>query len=438
MGAFIRSHSVLIVVTGLYVANFMDRSVIAVVLEPMKLDLGLTDAQAGLVQSILLLCLPLILIPSSLALDIWGRKRILILVTLAWSLGTLGTGLATGFVLLLAARAVCSWGEAGFGSGGTSWIAMSYPPEKRSRMLGIFGLSAPLGMALGTFGGGLLVAMTGSWRTPFLLLIVPGIILVVGLLFLKDYDSGVSEDKRRIGFYLADTAKLFRNRTLIIVGFATAAYCFVKFSYQGWVPTMLVRNYGLDCMQAGHLFTLMVLAGMLGPIFGGIAADWRQKSSPIGRPQMAVLFLCAITLSKAVFYGLMGHVPLAAIVAVGIADSIITMAPIPVYFTVVQDVVPVRLKSTAVGLFGTIVFLGGGAWGPIAVGALSDRLGGGTAINMAMQVNVGMAILGAFFFFVVCRTYVADRQRIEAEEGSAFSATAVPPEKSPGVLEKMA
>jgi len=416
MRAFLRSHGVLVVVTALYVANFMDRSAIAVVLEPMKLELGLTDAQAGLVQSILLMCLPLLLVPSSLALDIWGRKRMFVLVTIAWSLGTLGTGLATGFALLLVARAVCSLGEASFGSGGTSWVSMTYAPERRSRMLGIFGLAAPLGMALGTFGGGMVVSLTGSWRTPFLLLIVPGVILTVSLLFLKDYDSGVADDKRRLSHYLTETLALFRNRTLMFIGLATAAYCYVKFSYQGWVPTMLVRSYGLDCMQAGHLFTLMVLAGVLGPLVGGILADRRQRHSPVGRPQTVALLLCAITLSKAVFYGLMGHVPLSAIVAVGVLDSILTMAPIPIYFSIVQDVVPIRLKSTAVGLFGTIVFLGGGAWGPIAVGALSDWLGGGTAINLAMQSNVIAAILSAFFFFIICRTYVDDKRRIEAEE----------------------
>lgn len=419
MKAFFRSHAVLFVLTGLYVANFMDRSVLAVVVEPMKADLGLTDGEIGLVQSVLLLCLPVLLIPSSLILDLWSRKKMILLVAVVWSVGCLGTGLAWGFLTLLLARAVCALGEANFGPGGTAWVSMSYPAERRSSMLGFFTLAAPVGMALGTLGGGFIVTATGNWRSPFFLLIVLGLGLALCVPMLKDYRTGGGDGRPDIGLYLGKTFGLFRNRTLMIISVATATYGFIKFSYQGWVPAMLVRSYELSSLHAGALFTVMVLAGAVGPIIGGHLADRAQLGSPIGRPRTEGMLLCLVVVSKAVFYGLMGVVPLPVIVAIGIVDSIVTMAPIPVYFSMAQDVVSVRLKSMSVGLFGVIVFMGGGAWGPVAVGALSDLFGGGAAgLRMAMLSNVLAGILSAGLFFLACRSYAEDKARAE-RDGSA-------------------
>lgn len=411
MSAFIRKHAVLFVLSGLYVANFADRSVLAVVVEPMKADLGLSDGEIGLVQSMLLFCLPILLIPSSLILDLWSRKKMIFLVAIVWSLGCLGTGLATGFLILLLARVICAFGEATFGPGGTAWVSMSYPAERRSSMLGFFSLAAPLGMALGTLGGGFMVTATGNWRSPFFCLIALGVGLALCVLALTDYRTDGDGKRPDLGLYLAETLGLFRNRTLMLVSVATASFCFIKFSYQGWVPAMLVRSYGLSSMHAGVLFTLMVLAGVLGPIVGGQIADRAQRGSPIGRPRIESVLVGLVVVSKAIFYGLMGVVSLPVIVVLGVVDSIVTMAPIPVYFSLAQDVVSVRLKSMSVGLFGVIVFLGG-AWGPVAVGALSDLFGGGAAgLRLAMLSNVLAGILSAGLFLLSCRTYANDKVR---------------------------
>jgi hypothetical protein len=107
----------------------------------------------------------------------------------------------------------------------------------------------------------------------------------------------------------------------------------------------------------------MVLAGATGPIIGGRLADRMQGRWPVGRPATAAFLLGLVLASKAIFYGLMGRLPLPSMVIVGVIDAVITMTPIPIYFSMAQDVVPVRLKSMSVGLFCVIVFLTGGAWG---------------------------------------------------------------------------
>ncbi len=407
MKAFVRSHAVLLVLTGIYAANFMDRSAVAVVIEPMKADLGLSDGEAGLVQSILLLCLPLLVIPCALSLDLWSRRKMIFLVAMIWGLGVLSTGLAVGFATLLVARAVCSLGESTFGAGSTAWISMTYPAERRASMLGFFALSAPLGMALGTLSGGLLFSATGTWRSPFFLVAGLGLALGACVPLLKDYAAPAAADFKTYG---RASLGLLRNRTLILVSLATAAFGYVKFSYQGWVPALLVRSYELDSMTAGLLFTAMVLAGALGPVIGGRIADLAQRRSGIGRPLSITGFMALIVVSKSAFYGLMGVLPLPALVVLGILDGIITMAPVPVYFSIVQDVVPVRLKSMSVGVFGVIVFLTGAAWGPIAVGALSDALGGGASgLRLAMLSNVAVGIAGVLLYAACCRSYMADK-----------------------------
>ena len=110
----------------------------------------------------------------------------------------------------------------------------------------------------------------------------------------------------------------------------------------------------------------------------------------------AAFLLVLVVVSKAVFYLLLGRVPLPAMFAAGIIDGIIMMTPIPVYFSCVQDVTSPRYRGTATGVFGTLVFFTGGAWGPLMVGLLSDWFGGGAAgLHLAMASLVAFAVMSA-------------------------------------------
>lgn len=161
------SHYVLIVCTLLYAVNYMDRQVFSVVLQPMKVDLGLTDAQCGLASTVLILGMALFSFPIAHMVDRWSRKKSMSIMAILWSGFTFLTGLATNFIGVIIPRAFVGLGEAGFVPGGTAMVGASYSKENRGKALGIFHIAIPLGAAAGVMIGGVISAQYG-WRTPFL------------------------------------------------------------------------------------------------------------------------------------------------------------------------------------------------------------------------------------------------------------------------------
>ncbi len=120
------AHYILVVCTLLYVVNFMDRQVLSAVLQPMKVELGLTDAQCGLLQTIFILGVAVFTFPFSYLMDRWNRKKPMAIMAILWSIFTYFTGLANSFISLVIPRALVGVGEAGFSSGGTAMISGAY------------------------------------------------------------------------------------------------------------------------------------------------------------------------------------------------------------------------------------------------------------------------------------------------------------------------
>ena len=160
------AHYVLIICTLLYAINYMDRQVFSVVLQPMKVELGLTDAECGLASTVLILGMALFSFPIAHMVDRWSRRKSIGLMAILWSGFTFLTGLANSFITVIIPRAFVGLGEAGFVPGGTAMVSASYSKEKRGRALGIFHIAIPLGAAVGVMLGGVISAKFG-WRTPF-------------------------------------------------------------------------------------------------------------------------------------------------------------------------------------------------------------------------------------------------------------------------------
>ena len=121
---------VMIICSLLYAVNYMDRQVMTVVLQPMKIDLGLTDFQAGAINSVFYLGILIFCMPIAHFVDVWSRRKMVGLMAFAWSIFTLVTGFCSGFITLLFTRLGVGVGESGFSAGGTALIAASYPEEK--------------------------------------------------------------------------------------------------------------------------------------------------------------------------------------------------------------------------------------------------------------------------------------------------------------------
>ncbi len=182
----------LVVVTCLYVVNYMDRMVLSATLPLIKADLMLTDAQCGWLGTIYFIIVAVLTLPAAILCDRWGRKKSLSIMAILWSAATFFTGMGSRFSPLFLARGGVGVGEAGFAPGGIAYASGSFPEASRAKVLGVFNLGQPLGSILGIVIAGV-VAQANlwgmGWRSPFFLFAIPGILLGILVLFTRDWTT---------------------------------------------------------------------------------------------------------------------------------------------------------------------------------------------------------------------------------------------------------
>lgn len=153
-GTGMRSHAILIVLFLVYMSDYIDRYVVASMIEFIKKDWDITDAQAGSLMSVVLLFITIFTVPASILIDRWSRRKMVALMVFFWSLATLACAFTKNYTQLLLARASVGIGEAGYAPAGAAMLAGAYPEDKRGKALGVWNASIPLGVGIGLFAGG--------------------------------------------------------------------------------------------------------------------------------------------------------------------------------------------------------------------------------------------------------------------------------------------
>ena len=185
---------VLAMLVVVYVFNFLDRQIVTILAEPIKVDLGLNDTQIGLMTGLAFALFYTVLgIPIARLADRANRVSIISAALVIWSGMTALCGAAQNFGQMLAARIGVGVGEAGCSPPAHSLIADYYPPEKRASALSIYALGIPIGSILGPLAGGWIAEFYG-WRMAFFIVGVPGIALaLVVKLTIREPIRGMSE-----------------------------------------------------------------------------------------------------------------------------------------------------------------------------------------------------------------------------------------------------
>ena len=404
--------SILVICFLLYMVNYMDRQVLSVVLEPMKQDLGFTDTQAGMLQTGFFLSMAVLAFPAAYLVDRWSRRKVLGLMAIIWSVFTYVTGLGRSFMGVLLPRILVGVGEAGFPPAGTAMITAAYPPQARGRVLGIFSASIPLGASLGTILGGHLAGRYGDWRAPFFIFAIPGVILGVLALFLKDYKTVKTVDasgKRTM--FISSLGALLKIPTLRWVYVGYALQLSMTMAFIVWGPAYIMRAHDLPVAKAGMFMGVIGLMGIVGAPLGGIIADLWQKKNPRGRMYTCVIgaFFGSILLALTVLFELAGIG-----FAFGLILGIFLMMPTPAVNAISQDVVTPGLKGLSWGMAGFIAMLGGAAWAPSAVGAVSDTLGGGAhGLKVALMLMSVTGLLSSICYWFGSKYYPVDMDKVK-------------------------
>jgi len=362
--------------TVVYVINFVDRQILAILLQSIKSDLHLRDWELGLLSGTAFgIFYATLGVPIARLADVFSRKGVIAVCLAIWSGMTALCGTAGGFAMLLVYRVGVGIGEAGGSPPAHSMISDYFPPERRATALGIFSLGVPIGILIGFLAGGWLDQTLG-WRMAFVIVGLPGLLLGLLVVFtLREPPRGHSEGLTTKGD--APSAGevirfLWRSRAFRHISFASALYTFVGYSSVNWTPSFLIRSHGMTTGEIGFWLALIYgIGGGLGTVGGGILADRWARSDLRGRAFVpAIAMLAALPFSILVFVTDSVTVALAALCAPAML-GLMYQAPA---FAITQSLATPAMRATAAAVLLFVINIIGLALGPLATGVLSDVL----------------------------------------------------------------
>jgi len=390
---------VLLILTTINFLNYIDRQIIYAVFPLIKQDMLLSDKQLGLIGSAFVIVY-LITSPIFGRLgDLVSRKGIIALGVGVWSLATVGASIAQNYSQLLLARSLVGIGEASYVVTAPTLISDYFGRERRGKALSFFVMALPVGSALGYILGGHLGEIY-SWRSAFLIVGFPGLLMVLLCLKIKEPKRGAvddavvyepSGDSLQIVNLREVYIMLLKNKQFVIAVLGLAAYGFAIGGLGAWVPTFLHRINGLPIGLANKLFGITLIASaLLGTLAGGYLGDYFLKYTKkayfltsstgmlIGVP---ILITAILSRNPSVYW------PAVFFTAFFLSFAVVLNAAI------INAVHP-KIRSTAMSVNIFIVHIFGDAVSPPMIGWISDLSDLKTAIMLTpIMIAVGALIL---------------------------------------------
>ncbi|WP_263145480.1 MFS transporter [Pseudomonas sp. RIT-PI-AD] len=354
--------------------NFFDRTIPAIIIEPIRLEWHLSDLQLGLIGTAFTLVYALAGLPLGRMADTGVRSRIMGWGLAAWSALTAINGFAWNFWSFLLIRMGIGIGEASYAPAANSLIGDLFPAHKRARAMGIFMLGLPLGLLLAFFTTGAMVRAFDSWRAPFFIAAVPGLLLALFMFFIRDPQRGAAESVRvKVGRVDKPLSKLLAIRTFWWLTLAGLCFNFATYASNSFMVPMLQRYFLLPLEQAAIATGVICgVTGLVGLTLGGWLADKLHQRYERGRLLLGAVSMLIACLATG--YALLaGRIEVSLFVGVFSAGWLFSYNFYTCVYTSIQDVVEPRLRATAMALFFAGLYLLGGGLGPVVVGLLSDH-----------------------------------------------------------------
>jgi predicted MFS family arabinose efflux permease len=361
-----------------YTCNFLDRQFLAILAEPVKHSLHLTDTQLGLLTGLMFALFYTIFgIPVAALADRYNRVRIVALACGLWSFCSAACGFAAGFASLAIARMGVGVGEAGGAAPSYSIISDYFPPEKRGVGLAIFSLGVPFGTMLGAASGGWIAAHYG-WRMAFFVLGGAGVLLAPLIpLIVREPARGRLDVSRSAPGSTAPAASVFtaikvfvRTPTLVLTACAAGLTAVIIYGLLSWMPAYLIREEGMSLSQIATSYSLVAGATIgIGTLVGGYLVD---KVAPRRPALYALLPGTFVLLGLPFLFGVTAarSGPMALLFMAGpyiLANTYLAPA-----LTVIQNSVAPSQRSAAGAIFLFVLNIIGLGCGPLLIGIASD------------------------------------------------------------------
>jgi MFS family permease len=412
----------------------MDLTLTALLIEPMKRELVLTDIDIGLLQgSAFGLAFGIASIPIGRMIDRYSRVRMMTVGLVLWTVAIAGTGLAQDFTVLVICRIALGVVAALLIPAAISLIADLFPPEKRAVMTSVFAMGQATGQAFGILFGGLAFDwLTGvvanepealggltPWRALYLVASAIGALLLVFLASLSE-PTRQERASHSLSFKAAMRALSAHKSFLAPLLIAMMCTTIVFQAANVWSAPLLIRNHGLSPGAfAGWLSAIVLGTGIVGSLAGGHLAELGRKRA--GRPGVLVPALVAACLSAPL--SLYAVAPGVATLALLLAFVLLFSATIATVGVVAITLnIPNEIRGLAIG--GNVLATGmfGAALAPTLIGFVSNALGGDTHLGVAITaVSAPAGICAAFFFYIAMRAAAHDTSLATEQRGQTMS-----------------
>lgn len=418
---------VLFVLTLIYVVNWIDRYVFAILLQPIKEELGVSDTIMGLLTGTAFgLFYATMGVPLALLADRTTRKKLI-----AWCLGLFSVmtalcGVAMSAWQFAILRIGVGVGEAGTSPSSHSMIADLFAPKERATAMAIFAAGLNIGIFIAFFAGGWILELFG-WRWAFVLAGAPGILLVwVISMHMREPPRGhadgfkvASEDipVRKVFAYLW-SVKTFRQLSI-----AAALNSFVGYGALQWVPAYLYRSHQMSPGEIGTVLAFIIgIAGGIGTFAGGLLVDRLSKGDARWNMWLPAGAILVGTPLAAGFY-LSGSALLPISTAAGLWLWVLPVAASALYLgpalAVTQGLAPLKMRAMASALLLFIINIIGLGLGPLAVGVLADLfapMAGEDSLRWALVVGALVNVWAMFHFMMASRTVRQDLANVAEQE----------------------
>lgn len=401
---------------------FVDRQIINLLVEDIKVDLSISDTEISLLQGLAFaLFYAVTAVPLGRLADTANRRWIISIGILIWTAAAAACGLARTFWQLFIARTFVGVGEATLTPSGFSMLADLFKPSRVSLPISVFTGSTFFGSGIALLAGGLVIAKLSQydtvtlpllgvmqpWEAAFIVASTPG--LVVALLFLltvreparrQSLSTATSTEKPPLSEVVAFVARHAGVFAAVFGGVSVLAA--VQFCLGAWVPAHFIRNLGWTAPQIGYAYGLIFLfCGTGGVISGGFIADRLQARGLRDGHLRTVMFSAIATLPFVIAFPAMESGSSAvALLAPAVFFGTMAFGAGPALIPVIC---PARMRGLLVAMYLLIANIVGQAGGPLIVALFTDRVFGApelvryslmVAPALLLVIGAGLVSLG--------------------------------------------
>jgi MFS family permease len=398
----------LALLTIIYTLNFLDRTIITILIDPIKRDYHLSDKAIGFISGFgFVIMYSILAAPVARWADRGNRRNILTAGLVIWSGMTALAGVARNALQLTLARFGVGIGESAGTAPSASMISDLFPGDRRAMAMSFYQLGPVFGGFLGAFIGGWINQYYG-WHRAFLVAGLPG--LLVALIFrftVKEPIRGTTEETKvntRQQPVMQTVRFLLRQNSymLLLIGFSLTT--FTQFGFGNWTAPFLGRIRHLNSAQIGtYLGTIRGVAGLTGTLIGGYFADWFGRRDP--RWRLYVPALCSMLTCPGILLFLFSPNPILSVAGFAIYSALSPVHVGPV-ISVSHSIVKVGMRTFSTSLLYLISELIGLGGGTLFIGAFNDHFStqlGVNVIRYSMATAAATTLIGGALFIAAAQ-----------------------------------